>query len=113
LLIGVISLGLAACAAPGPTPSGVESFTVEVVVERPHDPAAYTEGLELDGDKLYESTGLPNQSTLREVDPVTGEIKRAVRLEESQFGEGLTVVDDRIIQLTWQNEVALVYQLPR
>jgi len=82
------------------------------VVERPHDPLAYTQGLELDGEKLYESTGLPNQSTLREVDPVTGAVKRSVQLAESQFGEGITVVDDHIIQLTWQNGVALVYRLP-
>ena len=112
LLIGLVSLGLVACAAPGRTPNGVEALTVEVVVERSHDPGAYTEGLELDGDRLYESTGLPNQSSLREVDPVTGDVKRAVELEESQFGEGITVVDDRIIQLTWKNGVALVYQLP-
>ena len=82
------------------------------MVERPHDPLAYTQGLELDGEKLYESTGLPNQSTLREVDPVTGAVKRSVRLAESQFGEGITIVDDHIIQLTWQNGVALVYRLP-
>ena len=112
LLAAVLIVGSAACAAPGSTPGGVQNFTVRVVVERPHDPLAYAQGLELDGEKLYESTGLPNQSTLREADRVTGDVKRLVRLEDAYFGEGITVVDDRIIQLTWQNGVALVYRLP-
>lgn len=111
----IAALAVSACDTNSPTPppgSTPVQMSVELIVERPHDPMAYTEGLELDGDKLYESTGLPNQSSLREVDPVNGEVKRLVQLDESQFGEGITAVDDRIVQLTWQNGVALVYQLP-
>ncbi len=101
-----------ACAAPAQTPGEVENLIVQVVVERPHDALAYTEGLELNGETLYESTGLPTQSTLREVDRVSGDVKRSVQLDDSQFGEGITVVEERIIQLTWQNGVALAYRLP-
>ena len=111
-LVALLLLGGAACAAPRPTPTGLEALTVDVVVERPHDPAAYTQGLVLDGEKLYEGTGLYGESTLREVDRVNGEIKRSVALDESLFGEGIAVVDDRIFQLTWQEHTALVYALP-
>src|SRR6187455_2019593 len=88
----LIVIAVAACSpsrvVPAPS-SGVESLGVEVVVERPHDATAYTEGLQLDSDKLYESTGLQGQSTLREVDPVNGDVKRLTQLEDEYFGEGI------------------------
>src|SRR5262245_40531493 len=111
---GCILLLTTACGQTASTSSlaPAEAMGVEVVVERPHDAIAYTQGLELDGDTLYESTGLPGQSSLREVDRVTGDVKRLEPLDDDYFGEGIAVVDDRIVQLTWQNGVALVYSIP-
>jgi glutaminyl-peptide cyclotransferase len=60
---------------------------------------------------LYESTGLYGHSSLREVDPASGEVLRQTQLEESLFGEGITVVGDTIVMLTWREEVALVFDI--
>jgi glutamine cyclotransferase len=71
---------------------------------------AWTQGLELDAQgRLFESTGLEGRSTLREVDPGNGAVLRSVALPDDWFGEGLTLVGDRIIQLTWQDGVALTW----
>jgi glutamine cyclotransferase len=78
-----------------------------VISRRPHDATAWTQGLQLDEDgRLYESTGLRGRSTIREVDPQTGAVLRSVPLPDEQFGEGLALVGDRLIQLTWQEGVA-------
>jgi glutamine cyclotransferase len=87
-----------------------ERLTVEVLDLRPHDPTAFTQGLLVVDGALYESTGQEGESTVREVDPVTGEVRRSVPLEPDLFGEGLTAVgDDRLVQLTWQHGRALVW----
>ena len=81
----------------------------EVVNVYPHDPAAYTQGLQYVDGFFYESTGLEGQSTLRKVDPISGTVLTKQPLEAKYFGEGLAVVGDRIVQLTWQNGQAFVY----
>ena len=63
------------------------------------------------GGRLYEGSGLRGESTLREVDPQTGVVDRSIAIDRPYFGEGIAVVDDRIIQLTWQEHTAFVYQL--
>lgn len=88
---------------------GVARWTVEIIEWFPHDPEAFTQGLEVADGTLYESTGLWGQSSLRTVNPVTGEVAARVDLPDEFFGEGLTVVGDEIVQLTWQSETALVY----
>lgn len=95
---------LAGCAAPAP-PDG--ALVPRVLAEVPHDPAAFTQGLELVDGALYEGTGLAGRSQLRELDPATGAVRRAVPLPGELFGEGITVVGDRIWQLTWQDGVVL------
>jgi glutamine cyclotransferase len=104
--------------APGQLPAagaapaeGMERLKVQVVSTRPHDPGAYTQGLLLHGGSLYESAGLYGVSTLREVDPQTGAVKRKVEVPQQYFAEGLALVDNRLIQLTWQEKVAFVYDL--
>lgn len=83
---------------------------IEVVGERPHDPAAFTQGLLVVGDDLYESTGLEGRSTVRRVDSTTGEVLRSTDLAPELFGEGLTTLgDDRLVQLTWKDGRALVW----
>jgi glutaminyl-peptide cyclotransferase len=82
----------------------------EVLATYPHDPQAFTQGLLLSDGRLYESTGLYGASSLREVVPETGEVLRRLDLPPEYFAEGLELVDDRLIQLTWQEEEALVYR---
>ena len=84
-------------------------YTYEVIAEYPHDRQAYTQGLEFDGDILYESTGKKGRSSLRKVDYRTGEILEKIDLNPSFFGEGLTLWQDKIIQLTWQSRQGFIY----
>ena len=79
----------------------------EVLAEVPHDPSAFTQGLELHEGTLYEGTGLEGESELRVVDPATGNVQRAEPVPGQLFGEGIAVVEDRIWQLTWQDGVVL------
>jgi glutamine cyclotransferase len=86
-------------------------YGYRVVNRYPHDATAFTQGLVFHESSLYESTGLFGQSTLREVDLQSGNVLRLTRLEESLFGEGLTVLNDRLIQLTWKAGIAFVYDI--
>lgn len=75
----------------------------------PHDTNAFTQGLLYVDDKLYESTGLHGQSTLREVDLLTGAVRKGLSLPGDLFGEGLTLWNDKLIQLTWRSGLALFF----
>src|SRR5689334_19916806 len=77
-------------ATPSPEPPA-ERLKVEVLATYPHDVAAFTEGLVLDGGQLYESTGRYGASELREVDLKTGQVLRSVSMGEQYFGEGLAI----------------------
>jgi glutaminyl-peptide cyclotransferase len=83
----------------------------EVVATFPHDRAAFTQGLLLHEGKLYESTGLTGRSSIRRVNRSTGVVEKSVSLAPNLFGEGLALVGDRFFQITWQNHVALSYDL--
>jgi glutaminyl-peptide cyclotransferase len=91
----------------------VETLVPEVVAVYPHDPTAYIQGLVLHDDGyLYESTGLYGGfSTMRKVDLETGEVLFSIRLPDYVFAEGLALVEDRFIQITWQNGFAFTYDL--
>ena len=78
-------------------------YKYEIVNIFPHDIQAYTQGLEFDGDNLFESTGLNGKSTLRKVNYKTGEIIEIKKLDDAFFGEGITLIHDKIIQLTWKS----------
>jgi len=88
-----------------------ESLIVVVHGNVSHDSGAYTQGLEFHEGRLFESTGLYGNSTLREVNLSTGSVIRSLDLNASEFGEGMTFVDDEIIQLTWQEGIAHRYQM--
>lgn len=90
----------------GCRPAVAESLTVSVLRQLPHDPEAFTQGFELDGDTLYESTGLVGRSSVREVDPESGEVIRR-RDVPIVFAEGLTVVGEELLQLTWRDGLLL------
>ncbi|MEE8522322.1 MAG: glutaminyl-peptide cyclotransferase [Thermoanaerobaculia bacterium] len=89
----------------------VEYLQVKIVAVYAHDPTAFTQGLLWDGGVLYESTGLYGRSTVRRVDPADGTVLEKTFLDPNFFGEGLALVGDRLIQLTWKAGIALVYEL--
>ena len=84
-------------------------YSYTLLNEYPHDSDAYTQGLEFFGDELYESTGLKGKSSLRRVNYKTGNVEKKIDLDQSYFGEGLTLLDGEIIQLTWLENTGLVY----
>jgi glutamine cyclotransferase len=86
-------------------------YGYRVINRYPHDETAFTQGLVFLGNRLYESTGLFGKSTLRKVDLQSGNVLQLTRLEENVFGEGLTVLNNRLIQLTWRAGVAFVYDI--
>ena len=88
-----------------------EIMTYNVISEYTHDKNAYTQGLEFYKNQLYESTGLNGKSTLRKSDYKSGEILNIVNLDYEYFGEGLTVINDKIYQLTWKNNIGIIYDL--
>lgn len=92
--------GRAASAAP------TEQLRVEVLARYPHDTAAFTQGLELAGSDLYEGTGQYGESELRVVDLASGTVRRRVSLPDTAFGEGITVLESRVWQITWREGVA-------
>lgn len=91
--------------APTSSPSG--PLKADVLEEIPHDPKAFTQGLELVDGVLYEGTGLEGESSIRTVDPETGAVKQKTDLPADLFGEGITVAGDTIWQITWQDGVAI------
>jgi len=84
-------------------------YGYRVVRTYPHDIQAFTQGLFFDNGFLYESTGGETTSWLREVEIETGKPIRQVNLDRSLFGEGITLYNGRIFQITWRNKVGFVY----
>lgn len=84
--------------------------TVTIVNEFPHDPQAFTQGLLYTGnDTLFESTGIRGKSSVRKVALRTGKVGKLKKLDGSLFGEGLTLLNNRLIQVTWQQTVGFIY----
>jgi glutamine cyclotransferase len=99
----------------GGPPSGLDHLTAPIWNYRiknryPHDPTAFTQGLLVgpEGD-FYEGTGLNGHSELRRVDIVTGKVKASKKLDQKFFGEGIALLDNQLVELTWQNKIALRY----
>lgn len=88
-----------------------EIYTYEILNEFPHDQKAFTQGLEFYKDTLYESTGRNGQSSLRKVDYKTGKILKKVDLDKTYFGEGITILNDKIYMLTWQSGLGFIYDV--
>ena len=81
----------------------------KVVNTFPHDKEAFTQGLVYEDGLFYEGTGEPGSSYLRKVEPQTGKVLFQLNLESPLFGEGITILGNRIFQITWQNKVGFVY----
>ncbi|NRD23824.1 glutaminyl-peptide cyclotransferase [Winogradskyella litoriviva] len=86
-------------------------YTFEIINTYPHDITSYTQGLEFYNGELYESTGQKGESKLRKLNFENGEILKNINLENQYFGEGLTIFNDKIYQLTWQSERGFVYDV--
>ena len=104
LASALLAIGLVSVAAAQGTPD-----TYQVINRYPHDPGAFTQGLIFDNGLLYESTGLHGRSSLREVDLATGAVRRRVNVPAEYFAEGMTMLEGRIYQLTWQSQVGFIY----
>jgi len=90
-------------------PAPARRLRVEVIESRPHDSTAFTQGLLIEKGILYESAGNYGQSSLREVNLETGEVARRLNLAPAYFAEGLAWAGGRLIQLTWREQAALIY----
>ncbi len=86
-------------------------YTYEIVNSYPHDITSYTQGLEFHGDTLYESIGQYGKSKLRKVDLESGEVLKEIKLDDQYFAEGLTILNDKLYQLTWQAGQGFIYDL--
>jgi glutaminyl-peptide cyclotransferase len=93
-------------AAPAGSPAA-KAPSVDVLAEIPHDPQAFTQGLELVDGVLYEGTGREGESSIRTVDPETGKVEKKLDLSADLFGEGITVAGDTIWQITWRDGIAI------
>jgi glutamine cyclotransferase len=106
-----VMFGSAQAQSSNPIYDPVQMLVPEVISVRPHDPGAYTQGLLWHDGSLYESAGRYGESTLRQVDPQTGAVLRSINIPEQYFAEGLALVDNKLIQLTWKAGIAFIYDL--
>ena len=124
IVIGLCTLGASLSLAQAPTAFPTPSVLIpEVLNSYPHDPQAFTQGLLWHAGSLYESTGLRGESSLRRVALETGEVEQKIMVSRpadqltganalpDYFAEGLALVDERLIQLTWTEGEAFVYDL--
>src|ERR1017187_9196463 len=108
LTIAVVVLaGFCATECGGSTPS----YTLRVVHTYPHDPDAFTQGLEYHDGFLYEGTGLEGHSRLRKVELETGKVVQEISLPAQYFGEGITLLHNQIFEVTWLAQKGFVYDL--
>src|ERR1700689_5740790 len=105
LVIAATAILALLSAAEPPTPV----YGYKIVHVYPHDRNAFTQGLEYRGGFLYEGTGLNGKSSLRKVNPESGKVLQEIRLDSKYFGEGITLLGDRIVELTWQSQQGFVY----
>ena len=87
----------------------IPNYTYEIVRVYPHDPDAFTQGLVFSDGKLLESTGEEGRSTLRRVDLDSGQTLKKVDLAPQYFGEGMTVLNNKVYQVTWQHQIGFIY----
>lgn len=110
-LLLITTLPAAAQTCPCTEAPPIEALTVEVIARYPHDTGSFTQGLlYLDGT-FYESAGQYGESDVRQVNIETGEVIRQVALNEQIFAEGLTQVGDTLIQISWRENIAIVWNI--
>jgi glutamine cyclotransferase len=108
ILVCVAILGFGAATGAQRKPAPVQSY--KLIATFPHDTSSFTQGMVFAGDgKMYESTGLEGESTLRLVDIASGKTLQRVNVPSQYFAEGLAMVGDELIQLTWRTQIGFVY----
>lgn len=120
IVVALVSLMRNQAAEPGgaananaqvTNPARAQQVSYEVVASYPHDSTAFTQGLIWHENALYESTGLEGQSKVRRLEFPSGRVLSEIDLPSDLFGEGLALVDNRLIQLTWKSHRGFVYDL--
>lgn len=86
-------------------------YTYKIVNTFPHDKEAYTQGLEFYNGYLYEGTGRKGSSSIRKVELKTGKVLQKQDVDAQYFGEGITILNDKLFQLTWQSGIGFTYDL--
>jgi glutamine cyclotransferase len=108
IVIGLTMLACAPTTVAQRKPAPVQSY--KVIATFPHDTTSFTQGLVFASDgQLYESTGLEGESTLRRVDITTGQTLQRIDVPAQYFAEGLAMVGDELLQLTWRHKLGFVY----
>jgi glutamine cyclotransferase len=104
VLVVILNFGQTPIDSASPT-----LYTYQIIKMHPHDTTAFTEGLVFNNGVLYESTGEYGYSSLRQVNLENGDVQHDVFLPNKYFGEGITVVNDSIVQLTWRENIGFIY----
>jgi len=111
LLAGIVISVFIVCFAFCTYFADTKTLSYEIIDKYPHDPEAFTQGLIWHDGLLYEGTGLYGRSSLRQVDLKTGIVLKKISLPAEFFGEGITIFNNRIYQLTWKSNIGFIYDL--
>lgn len=103
---GVASVTIRVKPAEAPKP-----YSYDVVKVYPHDPKAYTQGLIYQNGYMYEGTGQYGESSIRKIDMKNGNILSVLSIDSQLFGEGITIYQDKIYQITWRSRKGFIYDL--
>ena len=95
----------------GHAQESVQLYDIKVINTFPHNPNSFTQGLLIHEGYLYEGTGQLGRSTLSKLNLEDGAVLQSKRLNSRYFGEGIAIAGERIYQLTWQSNIAFVYDL--
>lgn len=107
----ILILVLTAAAAPNLQAEEMNKLDYQILESYEHDSQAFTQGLEIYKSHLYEGTGLYGRSSLRKVELESGQVLEKINLDKKYFGEGITILNDKIYQLSWKENTAFVYDL--
>lgn len=94
-----------------PRPDAPKSMSYSITGTYPHDTSSYTQGLVIYNGEMYEGTGREGKSKLMKTDLKTGKALQSISLDAKYFGEGVTILNDTIYQLTWKNKTVFAYTL--
>lgn len=108
-LVVAVAVGVAAWAQLAHR--GPQLYGFKVVAAYPHDPMAYTQGLVIDHGRLYEGTGRYGASSIRRVDLPSGRVEKIHAIEREYFGEGITILGNKLYEITWKSGLAFVYDV--
>ena len=111
ILIAILLIGFLTGTVSALDTESLAELEYKVLDSYNHDHKAFTQGLEIHENYLYEGTGLYGRSSLRKVDIQSGRVLNKIKLESEYFGEGITILNNKIYQLSWKENTAFVYDL--